>query len=283
MEIKRQHQINFWYIIAAILGVLLIRDLLFLPTHLRTIAYSGFHRLVDQDKVSDLVIGLDRISGTYKEPQGAAKEPQGETQHFVTGRVPQDLAETLAKKNLTFSGEPRPGLLQTILSWFLPGLFFILLWWFPIRRMAMGQGAGGLMSIGTGAADDLAKATNIAHSMVTRFGMTKEVGQITYETETSPFLSGPAIGNWQPRSYGEETAGQIDRAVRAIVEKGFERAVSILRGNREILEAGAKELLVHETLGHDNLDKLAVGLKREVEGSAAQGFAAAVSEPRSAR
>jgi cell division protease FtsH len=118
----------------------------------------------------------------------------------------------------------------------------------------------------TGAADDLSKATEIAHSMVARFGMTKELGQMAYEAEPSPFLAGPTAVNWQPRRYSEETAGKIDQAVREIVERAFSSAVAILQQNREILNAGAKDLLAHETLGQDQLRKLAANLKNDVDG-----------------
>lgn len=121
--------------------------------------------------------------------------------------------------------------------------------------------------ISTGAADDLSKATEMAHSMVTRFGMTKELGQITYEAETSPFLSGPGLANWQQRRYSEETAGKIDQAVRAIVDRCFGRAVSILEQNRSILDIGAKELLARETMTQEQLGKLAATIKREVADS----------------
>lgn len=156
MEIKREHQINFWYIVAAIIAVIWIQQLLYEPTHIKAISYSEFQQLVDEGKVTDLVVGPDQITGTYKTPQGTAKPPEGQAatlaegqpQHFVTERVPQDLADTLSKKNLSFSGQPGPGFLQNVLGWILPTLGFVLVWMFLIRPMAGGQGMGGLMSIG---------------------------------------------------------------------------------------------------------------------------------------
>jgi cell division protease FtsH len=142
MEIKREHHINFWYIIAAFLGVLAIQSLLVQPTHVKTIPYSEFQQLVDQDKVTDLVIGATQITGTFKEPENK------DIPHFTTNRVEPGLAEILAKAKLSFSGEAGPGLLQTVLGWILPMLGFVLLWMFLIRRMATGSGAGGLMAIG---------------------------------------------------------------------------------------------------------------------------------------
>ena len=64
MEIKREHQINFWYVIIAFVAVLLIQDFLFQPTHIKAIPYSEFQQLADQGKVTDLVIGPGQISGT---------------------------------------------------------------------------------------------------------------------------------------------------------------------------------------------------------------------------
>ena len=142
MQIKREHQINFWYVIAAIVAVLLIQDLLLQQTHLKTIPYSEFEQLVEQGKVTDLVVGPTQIMGSYREP--ADKN----VPHFVTNRVDPALAEVLTKGKLAFSGEPGPGLLQTALGWLMPTIGFVLVWMFLVRPMTMGQGAGGLMSIG---------------------------------------------------------------------------------------------------------------------------------------
>jgi cell division protease FtsH len=117
--------------------------------------------------------------------------------------------------------------------------------------------------VSTGAADDLAKATEIARSMVVRFGMTAELGQMTYETEPVPFLPSPAVPNWQPRRYGEETASKIDQAARTIVDHAFDRAVAILQRNRTALEAAAKDLLARETLGEAQLRAISKTLAGE--------------------
>jgi cell division protease FtsH len=142
MDIKREHQINFWYLIAAIIAVLLIQDLLLQQTHTKTIPYSEFQELVDQGKVTDLVVGPSQITGSFKEPADPS------VPHFATNRVDSALAERLAKEKLIFSGEAAPGLLQAVLGWLLPIIGFGLLWMFIIRKMATGTGAGGLLSIG---------------------------------------------------------------------------------------------------------------------------------------
>src|ERR1051326_848103 len=76
----------------------------------------------------------------------------------------------------------------------------------------------------TGAADDLAKRSEIARSLVTRYGMTEELGQVVYEKSPHSFLSGEMPQMPYPeRSYSEHTAGEIDAAVKAIVEAAFQR------------------------------------------------------------
>ncbi|HEY4736750.1 MAG TPA: ATP-dependent zinc metalloprotease FtsH, partial [Xanthobacteraceae bacterium] len=102
--------------------------------------------------------------------------------------------------------------------------------------------------ISTGAADDLKKATDLARSIVTRFGMDETLGNVAYEEEPSPFL-GPLAGLPQaaPR-YSEDTTHKIDEAIRTIIQKAFGRATNILKSRRDTLEAAAKILLERESL-----------------------------------
>ncbi|MDH3689428.1 MAG: ATP-dependent zinc metalloprotease FtsH [Gammaproteobacteria bacterium] len=110
--------------------------------------------------------------------------------------------------------------------------------------------------LSTGAADDLAKATNIARSMVTRYGMEDRVGQMTYEDQPHSFLGTPYGTLPERREYSEETAREIDCAVREIVTSAFDRATEILTRHRKILEKTAKQLLDKETLTADELPDL---------------------------
>ncbi len=100
--------------------------------------------------------------------------------------------------------------------------------------------------ISTGAADDLQRATDIARSMVTRYGMDGKLGQAAYETERGTFLGQPIEGGG--RRFSEETAREIDVAVRGLVDHAFERAKEILGRRRAELERLAKVLLDKETL-----------------------------------
>jgi cell division protease FtsH len=99
--------------------------------------------------------------------------------------------------------------------------------------------------ISTGASDDLEKATHIARDMVTRFGMSSELGQMAYETQHDTFLGNPAS---MFHDYSPETAREIDCAVRALVDEAAKTAMSILKTYRAQLNEGAKNLLERETL-----------------------------------
>ncbi|HZT88340.1 MAG TPA: ATP-dependent zinc metalloprotease FtsH [Stellaceae bacterium] len=112
--------------------------------------------------------------------------------------------------------------------------------------------------LSTGAADDLQKVTDIARSMVTRYGMSPELGQVTYERNSNSFLGaqGTPPPPWTERSYSEETAREIDTAVKTVVDEAFVRTVDLLRAQREVLERGARLLLERETLDEDDLAAL---------------------------
>jgi cell division protease FtsH len=110
--------------------------------------------------------------------------------------------------------------------------------------------------ISTGAADDLAKATDIARSMVTRYGMDDNLGMVSLESERSTFLQMPGEYVATQRAFSEETAREVDCAVRDLVSQAFERAVGILEAHREALAESAERLLEKETLSGDELPML---------------------------
>lgn len=107
--------------------------------------------------------------------------------------------------------------------------------------------------ISTGASDDLEKATHIARDMVTRFGMSAELGQMVYETQRDTFLGNPASVS---RDYSEQTAREIDCAIRSLVDEAAKTATEILKTYRAQLNAGAKDLLEKETLLPEELPSI---------------------------
>ncbi len=119
--------------------------------------------------------------------------------------------------------------------------------------------------VSTGATDDLAKVTDIARSMVMRFGMDEKLGNVAYEHQQQAML-GTEVQLPAQKEYSEETARSIDLAVRELVTAAFGRSIALLREQRERLERGAQLLLEHETLTEEDLDKL----MRDVEGPPGQ-------------
>jgi len=100
----------------------------------------------------------------------------------------------------------------------------------------------------------------MARNMITRFGMGGKLGPVTYESEPAGFL-GQVTGT--QRLYSEETAREIDVAVRDAVEAQFERARAILARNRQILEESAKALLAKETLADGELAAVLERVRKE--------------------
>src|SRR5712672_1475605 len=137
----KKFHINFWYVIAAVLGMLLVQDLYLESTKLTPIPYSRFQTLLNEDKVAKVAIAQDYISGSLKEAQ-----PDG-VKDFITARVDPDLAQSLDKHGVVYSGVVDSHWLRDLLSWILPAIFFVGIWMFAIRRMGQG-GLGGLMQIG---------------------------------------------------------------------------------------------------------------------------------------
>src|SRR5215471_8765983 len=140
-EERKQH-FAAWYIFAAFLGVMFVQYLWLRYSQVETIPYSQFEQLLNDNKISSVLVGSDTIQGTLKEPL-----PEGK-KLFYTVRVDAELADRLKAKGVTVTGVPTNTLLSTILSWALPIFIFYLIWMYGFRRMAERQGLGGLMAIG---------------------------------------------------------------------------------------------------------------------------------------
>ncbi len=113
--------------------------------------------------------------------------------------------------------------------------------------------------VSTGASDDLVKTTEIARSMVVRFGMDAGLGLVSYEPERSRMMQ---TRDYQPRSYSEDTAASIDTAVRRLVEDAYALSGRILAMNEPILRQSAADLLERETLSGDQLDAISTVVNR---------------------
>jgi len=112
---------------------------------------------------------------------------------------------------------------------------------------------GGVVS--TGAADDLERASALVRQMVTRFGMSAELGPLTYGRSTAgQFLKTPF--DFDERNYSEQTAERIDTESRRIVQEIRARVTGILSRRREPMERISRELIHKETLERAELDAL---------------------------
>jgi cell division protease FtsH len=137
---KKTH-IHFWYIVAAVLGMLLIQTLYLQSTEYTPIPYSRFQTLLKENKIAEVAITQNYIRGKLKKPESNGLEK------FVTGRVASNLAKTLDQHGVVYTGVIESHWIRDLLSWILPAIFFVGVWMFAIRRMGQG-GLGGLMSIG---------------------------------------------------------------------------------------------------------------------------------------
>ncbi len=113
--------------------------------------------------------------------------------------------------------------------------------------MMMGGRAGektALEDICTGASNDIERATKLAKNMVTRWGLSDALGPVAYGSDNDEVFIGRDYGH--VRDYSEEVAARIDTEVRRIVEGAYERALTILRENRDQLDALTAFLLEYE-------------------------------------
>ena len=86
--------------------------------------------------------------------------------------------------------------------------------------------------LSTGAADDLRRVTDIARSMVTRYGMSDQLGGVAYDRDPRTFLTGPDLPPQREHDYAEQTAAEIDREVRAIVQAAMDPSRFFARSMR---------------------------------------------------
>jgi cell division protease FtsH len=109
----------------------------------------------------------------------------------------------------------------------------------------------------TGAGNDLQKATELAHRMVCDFGMSKRLGPRTFGDPGGQIFLGKDIA--RERNFSEATAKIIDEEVKELLEDAYQRALQILRDNKDALERIAVKLIERETLSGDELDLLIRG------------------------
>ena len=121
-----------------------------------------------------------------------------------------------------------------------------------------------LDDISTGASNDIERATNVARSMVTRYGFSEKLGPIVYGTNDAEVFLGRDYSHG--RNYSENIAAEIDAEIRELVETAYESARNILETHRDCLERVAQYLINNEKMDGDLFEKL---MKNEYDAPAA--------------
>lgn len=106
----------------------------------------------------------------------------------------------------------------------------------------------------TGCENDLENATELAKKMVMKWGMSEELGPVSYGKSSGPVFLGRDMA--QQTDYSEDTAKQIDEAVRGILRQLSEEVSTLLTKHRSCLDAVAEALIEHETLDRDQLEEI---------------------------
>ena len=153
---EKKHQFNISYILMAILGVLILQNLLMGQFRPRIIPYSEFVQAVMDDRVKEISISSTAIHGKMKD--GA-----GDEFLFKTVRVDNELATQLSGHNVKYSGQVEDTFFKTLFSWLVPIAIFYVIWFFLMRRMQ--AGAAGMMTLGKNKAKLIGE-----HDIETRFG-----------------------------------------------------------------------------------------------------------------
>ena len=117
------------------------------------------------------------------------------------------------------------------------------------EEMTLGKGG-----VTTGASNDIQRATEIAHNMVTQWGLSERLGPLVYAEDEGEVFLGRSVT--QHKNISDETARAIDEEVRSILDESYDRAEQLLKDNEDILHAMAKALMKYETLDKHQIDDL---------------------------
>jgi cell division protease FtsH len=116
----------------------------------------------------------------------------------------------------------------------------------------------------TGASNDIEKATMLARRMVTEFGMSDRLGPLSFGKRDELVFLGREIG--EQRNYSDEVAKQIDEEVRAIIDRGYARAMEVLVEYKDRLTQLAEKLVAEETVDSEEFEKLFADLPPKQDG-----------------
>ena len=116
--------------------------------------------------------------------------------------------------------------------------------------------------ITTGASNDIERASKTARDMVARYGMSKTIGTVSYHSEDEVFIGG-SYG--KTKSYSEKVAGIIDDEVKAVIGSAYEKALELLKENRQKLDEVAEFLLKNESMTGEEFRAVMEAVQAETE------------------
>ncbi|MGB5441653.1 MAG: ATP-dependent zinc metalloprotease FtsH [Gammaproteobacteria bacterium] len=115
----------------------------------------------------------------------------------------------------------------------------------------------GTEHVTTGASNDIMRSTELARNMVTKWGLSEKLGPLTYAEDEGEVFLGHSVA--QHKTVSDETAHTIDEEVRAIIDRSYKRAETILKDNLDKLHAMAAALMKYETIDSDQIDDIMNG------------------------
>ena len=118
-------------------------------------------------------------------------------------------------------------------------------------------------NISTGASNDMQRATKLARNMVTQWGMSEKMGNMTYGQPNEHVFMGRDFG--QTKDYSEQVAYELDKEIKRIIYEKYELARQILTENRDILNELAMSLLEHESINAEEFDEIVEKVKQRRE------------------
>lgn len=122
-----------------------------------------------------------------------------------------------------------------------------------LQVLVAGRAAEELMfgTCTSGASNDIERATSIARSMITRFGMNEEIGLMTLDTVVNPYLDGDLHTNCSP-----ESAAKVEQEMRKLIQSAYDAAMQILKDNAAMLNRLSEYLLIHENITGEEFQDL---------------------------
>jgi cell division protease FtsH len=133
LPLEKHHKFSVWYVLLGIWFVILLNNLIYSSIAPTRLAYSEFLDKLRQDKVKEIAISDQMISGSFLNEKGVDES-------FTTVRVSPDLAKELEGHAVRFRGEVESALVRNLVSWVVPIALFVGVWYFMMKRMGPGSG-----------------------------------------------------------------------------------------------------------------------------------------------